>query len=104
MAGLEQVLRSALSGNLNEGQEAFTPRSTKPIFWLYNELGDFLSRKKSLDELVDVLQNGQEATWQSADPLPFVALNAIQMPILLAKAIYEGRSWTKINFGLGKII
>jgi hypothetical protein len=104
MAALEQVLRSALNGNLNVGQEALTPRPMKPIFWLYKELGDFVSRKKTLDELVGVLQNGQDAVWQSDDPLPFVALNAIQMPILVAKSIYEGKSWNNVNFCLGQVI
>ena len=76
----------------------------KEIFWLFNELQQVLTCQKSVKEVWNLIQNGNEAVWKPEDPLPFLILHYVQMPFLLVKATLTGQEWTKVNFCLGQVL
>ena len=102
MASLAEHISSALE------QKTLDPALTIPnhqeVYWFYQELEKFLTGQTSLDRFLDRLQHGQEAVWRIEDPLPFLALNFIQIPLLLFKTIIFNTAWSKVNFCLGQVL
>jgi len=105
MMVLERVLRSALisEDTYMEKSEIVTPKSNTQVYWLYNELANLLTKQKKLHEVLSTFRNGQDAIWSSQDPLPFIALNYIQMPILLLKTLISGNAFHRLDFAEGHI-
>ena len=74
------------------------------VFWLFNELQQVLTFQKPVSEVWNLLKKGNEAVWRAEDPLPFLILHYVQMPLLLVKATLTGQEWTKVNFCLGQVL
>ena len=101
MMELEKIIRSCLDSNSTQVLSGkVTLKSGKEIFSFFQEIKDFFLRKRSLDRVLDLFQNGQEKVWSPEDPVPFFALHYLQIPILFVQAIFNGQIWNKIDFGL----
>ena len=74
------------------------------IYWIFQEVEKLLTAESSLDRFLDLIQHGEDAVWQSDDPIPFLALNFLQIPWLLLVTIVNGSPWKKINFCLGQVL
>ena len=78
-------------------------RNSPPTYWFWNEIavlltgGDFQEWKKTVLEGVD-------AVFDPSDPLPFLGLHYMQIPILLLRNIWTGRPWKKIDLCIGKVV
>ena len=112
MADLERVIRIGLeednidNRNDEKGPLDFPlmPLASKPIYWFYNEVVSFLTRQTSLDEFLDTIVTGEEAIWRADDPMPFLILNFVQMPLLLLKSLFLRKTYNKVNFCLGQVL
>ena len=74
------------------------------VYWLYNELANLVTKQKNLEEILVTLRYGRDAVWSPQDPLPFIALNYVQMPILLLKTLFTGNLFQKVDFAEGLVI
>ena len=102
MMYLEKSIRFALSGYWIE--TALYPAPESEVYWLFNELSNLITKQKSLKDVLITLIYGTDAVWMSEDPMPFLALHYLQMPILLIKTILYGTVWRKVNFCLGQVL
>ena len=103
---LERVIRSALTSKDTmkvQTSEIVTPKSNTRVYWLYNELANLVTKQRSLEDVLETLRHGQDAVWNPQDPLPFLALNYIQMPVLLIKAFFRGQPFRRVDFAQGAI-
>ena len=39
-----------------------------------------------------------------SDPLPFLVLHHVQIPLLLWRSLLQGKDWVKIDFNIGKLV
>ena len=54
--------------------------------------------------LIKRLIGEREAVFDPADPLPFLALNHLQLPWLLLGTMARGTPWKKLDFAIGKVV
>lgn len=47
--------------------------------------------------------HGTDAVFVPWDPLPFLGLHYLQLPVLLLGNMWRGNPWTKIDLCIGKI-
>ena len=57
-----------------------------------------------LRTLAGRLAGEREAVFDPADPLPFLALNHLQLPWLLLGTMARGTPWKKPDFAIGKVV
>lgn len=50
------------------------------------------------------MAKGTDAILAGDDPLPFLAMNLVQIPSLLMLELLTGKDWLKIDFCIGKIV
>ena len=74
------------------------------IYWFFQEVEKLLVGESSLGRFFYLIQHGKDAVWRPDDPLPFLALNFLQIPWLLLVSIVNGNPWNKINFCLGQVL
>ena len=55
-------------------------------------------------QFLETLTRGVDATFDPADPLPFLGLHYMQVPVLLLRNIWSGRPWKKIDLCIGKVV
>ena len=69
---------------LTDGGPAIEPLpSSRPTYWLYQELWRMLSDPRTAPERLRVVVRGKEAIFDWADPLPFLLVHHLQIPWLL---------------------
>lgn len=89
-------------------QSAIKPLpSSRPTYWIYHELWQLLTRLNSpaaVRERIKVIVQGKDAVFDWRDPLPFLMLHHWHVPLLLLRALREGRGWLKIDFNIGKLV
>ena len=102
MTDLSESLNSAL--NDDKDAKLLKLKNDTEVYWLFQEVEKLLTNKTSLKEFIFMLRHRQDAVWRTDDPLPFLALNFIQMPVLLTNAIVRGTIWNKVNFCLGQVL
>jgi NAD(P)-dependent dehydrogenase (short-subunit alcohol dehydrogenase family) len=78
--------------------------TARPTYWLYQELWRMLSRPASIPARLAVLRDGTEAIFDPDDPLPFLLVHHLQIPVLLWRALREGRDWVRIDVNIGKLV
>jgi len=47
---------------------------------------------------------GSDAMLAGDDPLPFLAMYLVQIPLLLISEFINGTAWLKVDFCIGKIV
>jgi hypothetical protein len=103
-AGHPDLARAYLDG-LGPGEPALVPTpDSRPTYWLYHELWRALSRPWTAPGRLAVVLRGRDAIFDAADPLPFLLVHHLQIPVLLLGALAAGREWVKIDFNIGKLV
>ncbi len=89
---------------LEDGHELIEPRPTaKPTYWIYHELWRLFTESGRSERMRSILQ-GTDAILTSWDPLPYLLVHHLQIPSLLVKNMREGKTWTRIDFNIGKLV
>ena len=81
--------------------------SSRPTYWIYHELWRLLSQGRSARTIVDRLRTiarGRDAVFDWHDPLPFLMLHHLHIPLLLIGDLFERRGWVRIDFNIGKLV
>ena len=47
---------------------------------------------------------GRDATFDVDDPLPFLGLHGIQLPVQLLRIVQNGTPWLKLDLCSGKVV
>jgi len=89
-----------------EGDDTATAPMLEPsrgtyVYWLYQEVLRLLSSQRSLKEFLNILESGDEAVWDTSDPLPFFILHHVQMPLSVLQKVVAGDAIETINFCIG---
>ena len=74
-------------------------------YWLFSEVWAALSKPSlsSFSAVLDALLHKKDAYYDACDPLPSLALLYVHLPTLLARNIWEGNNWAKIDPCIGKM-
>ena len=108
LASRRRQAATAISRALEETEHARTELVVRPepaqrrVHWTYNELARLLEGD-SLERVLTLLRAGRDAVWDEEDPLPWLLLNHLQLPSLLAAAVISGHQWNIVNFCLGQL-
>ncbi|SDP04141.1 hypothetical protein SAMN05660199_03086 [Klenkia soli] len=77
---------------------------SRPTYWLYHELWRALSAPRTARERWRVVRAGKEAVFDRADPLPYLVLHHVQIPLLLLASLRSRGAWMRIDFNIGKLV
>ena len=74
-------------------------------YWLFAEVWAALSKPSlaSFSAVFDAIFHKKDAYYDPSDPLPSLALLYVHLPTLLARNIYKGNNWAKIDPCIGKM-
>lgn len=90
---------------LEDGSRVIRPLpSARPTYWPYHELWRALSDPQTLPECVRTVARGRDALWDPTDPLPFLLVHHLQIPLLLLRNLVRRKPWIRIDFNIGKIV
>jgi hypothetical protein len=89
---------------LEDGVACIEPApDSRPTYWLYHELWRLLTGPGRRDRL-RVIRRGKEAIFDWADPLPFLLVHHLQIPVLLLGNLVRAKDWIRIDFNIGKLV
>jgi hypothetical protein len=77
-----------------------------PVHWLGAELGKLprALRQRRLRAWLRDLRHGHDAVFDRRDPLPFLVMHHVQLPVLLLRALATGKRWERVNWATGKLV
>ncbi len=78
--------------------------SSRPTYWLYQELWRLLRHPTTIGRRLGVIFRGKDAIFEWSDPLPFLMVHHAQIPWLLLRNLLAGKGWLRIDFNIGKLI
>jgi predicted ATP-grasp superfamily ATP-dependent carboligase len=81
--------------------------ASRPTYWFYHELWRILTSRGSVRRIAErlrVLADGRDAVLDWRDPLPFLMLYHVHVPLLLLRDLRERRGWIRIDFNIGKLV
>ncbi|GGP54361.1 hypothetical protein GCM10010185_28570 [Saccharothrix coeruleofusca] len=87
--------------------EVVRPRpGSPPVHWLGAELGRLpqVLRRRALRPWLHDLLRGKDAVFDWRDPVPFLVAHHVQLPVLLLRALAEGKRWQRVNWATGKLV
>ncbi|MGB3771049.1 MAG: ATP-grasp enzyme [Rhodococcus sp. (in: high G+C Gram-positive bacteria)] len=89
---------------LEDGHPVITPLpSARPTYWIYHEIWRLVTEGSRADRLRTIL-GGKDAVFTRWDPLPYFMLHHLHMPSLLWANLRAGRSWSRMDFNIGKLV
>ena len=89
---------------LDDDHPMITPvPGSRPTYWIYHELWRLLTEPGKKRRL-GVLRRGRDAIYESWDPLPYLMVHHLQIPMLLFRSLYQGTEWSRIDFNIGKLV
>ena len=89
---------------LDDDHPMITPvPGSRPTYWIYHELWRLLT-EPGKKRCFGVLRRGRDAIYESWDPLPYLMVHHLQIPILLFRSLYQGTEWSRIDFNIGKLV
>lgn len=106
-AGDERLVDAYLDSAAGEGGPIEPRGDAEPTYWAAHEAWRMLSGLGQHDAVTDSLcriARGRDAVLDPHDPLPFLALHHIHIPVLLARSALKGRDWHHIDFNIGKLV
>ncbi len=77
---------------------------SRPTYWIYQEVWRLLTQPRRLRANWRVVREGQDAIFAWDDPLPFLAVHHLQIPVLLLENLRRLGSWIRIDFNIGKLV
>ena len=78
--------------------------SSRPTYWLYQELWRLLAQPTTLPTRWRTMRRGKDAIFDWSDPLPFLMVHHAQIPWLLMGNLLRGKSWIRVDFNIGKLV
>ena len=78
--------------------------SSRPTYWLYQELWRALRHPATAREQWDTVRRGKDAIFDWSDPLPFLLEHHLQIPLLLAGNLRHLKDWIRVDFNIGKLV
>jgi hypothetical protein len=78
--------------------------TSRPTYWLYQEIWRMLSNPATALERLRVVLRGRDAIFDLDDPLPFLLVHHLQIPALLWANLRAGRDWLRIDVNIGKLV
>ena len=78
--------------------------SSRPTYWLYQELWRMLRRPRTVRERLRVVLQGKDAIFDRSDPTPFLLVHHLQIPLLLLGNLRRRAPWIRIDFNIGKLV
>jgi hypothetical protein len=78
------------------------PPGSRPTYWIYHELWRLLTHPSR--ERIRIIRNGRDAIFDWHDPLPFLLVHHLQIPLLLVSNLRRGKGWIRIDFNIGKLV
>jgi hypothetical protein len=79
---------------------------SRPVHWLGAELGKLPQalRRRRLRAWLHDLRNGEDAVFDWRDPLPFLVMHHVQLPVLVLRALTARTRWERVNWATGKLV
>ncbi|MDQ2587846.1 ATP-grasp enzyme [Saccharothrix yanglingensis] len=79
---------------------------SRPVHWLGAELGRLrqVLRRRELRTWLRDLRRGKDAVFDWRDPLPFLVMHHVQLPVLVLRALVGGKRWERVNWATGKLV
>ncbi len=78
--------------------------SSRPTYWLYQELWRLVRRPRTVRERLRVVREGKDAIFDRSDPTPFLLVHHLQIPLLLLRNLRRRKPWIRIDFNIGKLV
>jgi hypothetical protein len=78
--------------------------ASRPTYWLYHELWRAVTDPRAAATPLRRILQGKEAIFAWDDPLPFLLVHHLQIPMLLIGNLRRRRKWTRIDFNIGKLV
>ena len=78
--------------------------SSRPTYWLYQELWRLLRHPGTVRERVGIVRHGKEAIFDWDDPLPFLLVHHLQIPSLLLHNLRHLKDWIRVDVNIGKLV
>ena len=78
--------------------------SSRPTYWLYQELWRLVRHPGTARERVGIVVHGKEAIFDWTDPLPFLAVHHLQIPSLLWYNLRHLKDWIRVDVNIGKLV
>ncbi|XP_076445493.1 uncharacterized protein LOC143283202 [Babylonia areolata] len=94
------------NGTSHSGPHRVMLPKRKQIFYLLNILWEMVSSPGNLAvwrRNLGILVRGHEAIFSVQDPLPFFALNFLQMPALIIHFLLHGKPWNIVDYNIGTL-
>lgn len=90
---------------LDRGVATLSPLPTsRPTYWLYHELWRLLRHPAWARQTLGRIAHGKEAIFAWDDPLPFLMVHHLQIPVLLIANLRRRGRWSRIDFNIGKLV
>ncbi|MGL5816505.1 MAG: hypothetical protein ACRCZD_09905 [Phycicoccus sp.] len=97
-------LAAAYLGELAPDAGPVTPLpGSRPTYWLYHELWR-LAREPGRRARWRVIRRGKDAIFSWDDPLPFLMVHHLHIPVLLVRSLLRGTDWVRVDFNIGKLV
>ncbi len=77
---------------------------SRPTYWSHHEAWRLLRHPSTWRTRWQVVREGTDAVFDRADPLPFLVLHHVQIPLLLWRSLVRGKDWIRIDFNIGKLV
>lgn len=96
--------RQLAAAYLEDHHDLIVPTSTsRPTYWIYHELWSLLTEGDRVARIRRI-RTGRDALYESWDPWPYFMVHHVQIPFLLISNMRRGKSWTRIDFNIGKLV
>ena len=79
-------------------------QSSRPTYWLYQELWRLVRHPGTVRERVSIIAHGKEAIFDWTDPLPFLLVHHLQIPSLLLGNLRHLKDWIRVDVNIGKLV
>lgn len=88
-----------------EGRSPVVPLpDSRPTYFAYHEAWRLLRHPASAPDVLRTILRGKDAVFDWQDPLPFLLLHHLQVPVLLGQALLRGKNWIRVDFNIGKLV
>merc|ERR1712004_49196 len=87
--------------------EVVTSKPDTFRYWIMDQLflmAGFWKPKNCFKLTLPEMFRGSDAMLAGDDPLPFLAMYLVQIPLLLISEFINGTAWLKVDFCIGKIV
>ena len=78
--------------------------SSRPTYWLYQELWRLVRHPGTVRERASIIAHGKEAIFDWTDPLPFLLVHHLQIPSLLLGNLRHLKDWIRVDVNIGKLV